>query len=53
MFGCREEREQVDGMISMFANMEMPEYKFENKKEESKIAHKVPYDYQTVSYISK
>lgn len=47
-----QEREQVDGMISMFANMEMPEYKFEHKKEESKINHKAPYNYQPVNYLS-
>ena len=32
----RDERSQVDNMISLFVNMELPEYKYEEKHEESK-----------------
>lgn len=39
-------------MVSMFVNMQMPEYKFEdNKIEETKeIPQKSPYDYKQVHY---
>jgi len=48
-FNFRDERGQVDDMISLFVNMELPEYKYENKNEENKNTHhKTPFNYQAV-----
>ena len=53
----REERKQVDGMLSLFENMKMPEYTYKadqnlHSYEETKIApQKSPYNYNLVILI--